>query len=295
MVDLLREELNALKKTSPNEDWPLLTPGADQSTKASQPTSAPGEPAVRPTPHTYTADSVSSISHNPESKYNLVLFGVEECRPGLPRSARFESDLTSVVRVFSALDSSIQSQSVRDCYRLGKFNRGASRPRPILVKFVRAADASKIFTRKKSLSSPFFVKPDLTPAERVLHSTLMQERWRLIQSGVSRKSIRIKGNALYVDNKLQGHVSNSKFTYVSTDSGSHQGNSVSPSDASLIVQNDQQCTVHVHTSADESIAPVIDKSCYCSPIPPTSACDNEAGLAAPHTVSDDCTNSPSQS
>ena len=82
---------------------------------------------------------------------------------------------------------------------------------------------------------------------------------------------------------------------MSTDSGSHQGKSVSPSDASLIVQNDQQSTVHVHTSADESIAPVIDKSCYCSPIPPTSACDNEAGLAAPHTASDDCTNSPSQS
>ena len=32
IVDLLTEELNALKKTSPNEDWPL-TPGADQSTR----------------------------------------------------------------------------------------------------------------------------------------------------------------------------------------------------------------------------------------------------------------------
>ena len=40
IVDFLKEELNALKKTSPNADWPLLTPDADRSTKDSQPTSA---------------------------------------------------------------------------------------------------------------------------------------------------------------------------------------------------------------------------------------------------------------
>ena len=84
---------------------------------------------------------------------------MEECRPGLPRSARFESDLTSVVRVFSALDSSIQSQSVRDCYRLGKFNRGASRPRPILVKFVRAADHPKSLQGRKACLAPSLLNP----------------------------------------------------------------------------------------------------------------------------------------
>ena len=140
--------------------------------------------------------------------------------------------MRSCIRPNQRIDSSIRSQSVRDCYRLGKFFPGASRPRPLLVKIVRAADVSKIFARKKSLSSPLFVKPDLSQAERVQHSTLMQERWRLIQSGVSRKNIRVKGNALYVDNKLHGHVSNSKFTYAPTGSDSHQGPSNSPSDAS---------------------------------------------------------------
>ena len=141
IVDLLKEELNALKKKSLNADWPPLTPDADRPTKNNQLASAPGEPTVRPTSHIpYTVNSASNVSHNPESKFNVVLYGVEECRSGLPRSARFESDLTSVVSVFSALDSSIQSQSVRDCYRLGKFFPGASRPRPLLVKFVRAAE-----------------------------------------------------------------------------------------------------------------------------------------------------------
>ena len=299
IVHLLKEELNALKKKSLNADWPPLTPDADRPTKNNQPASAPGEPTVRPTSHTphtpYTVNSASNVSHNPESKFNVVLYGVEECRSGLPRSARFESDLNSVVSVFSALDSSIQSQSVRDCYRLGKFFPGASRPRPLLVKFVRAADASKIFARKKSLSSPFFVKLDLSPAERVQHSALMQERWCLIQSGVSRKNIRVKGNALYVDNKLHGHVSNSKFTHASTDSDSHQGPSNSPSDASPIVQNDQQSAVHVHTCPGESITSVVDRSCSpdnsCSQSTPKGAFDNGAGLAAPLTASDPGTNS----
>lgn len=298
IIDLLKDELNALKKKCPYGDWPPLTPDADRPTKDNQPASAPGEPTVSLTSRTpYTVNTASNASHNPESKYNVVLYGVEECRPGLPRSARFESDLTSVVSVFSALDSSIQSQSVRDCYRLGKFSSGASRPRPLLVKFVRAADVSKIFARKKSLSNPFFVKPDLSQAERVRHSTLMQERWHLIQSGVSRKNIRVKGNALYVNNKLHGHASNYKFTYASASTGSvsHQGPSNSPSDASPIVQNDQQSAVLVHTSPDKSITSVVDKSCSpdnsCSLSTTNSASDNVASLPAPLTASDPGTNS----
>ena len=47
----------------------------------------------------------------------------------------------------------------------------------------------------------------------------MQERWKLIQSGVSRKTIRIRGNSLFVSSKLHGRVTNSKFehAYAGTD------------------------------------------------------------------------------
>ena len=132
------------------------------------------------------------------------------------RSARLESDLTSVVTIFSALDSSIQPQSIRDCFRLGKFSPDASRPRPILVKFVRIADVTSIFTKKSSLASPFSVKPDMSRAQRLQESILMQERWRLIQSGLSRKSIRVRGDSLYVNHELHGRVLNSKFVHKST-------------------------------------------------------------------------------
>ena len=315
IVDLLKDEINALKKTRLNDaEWPPLAPGAERPMKDSQPTSAPGESTVRSTSHSpHTVHSVSNASCNQESKYNLVLYGVEECRPGLPRLGRLESDLASVVKVFSALDSSIQSQSVRDCYRLGKFSPGASRPRPVLVKFVRAADVSKIFAKRKSLSSPFFLKPDLSQAERVQHSTLMQERWRLIQSGVSRKDIRVKGDALYINNQMHGRASNSKFEHAFSGTGSHQGQSNSSRDASPIVLNDQHSAVHVHASPDNSSTSVVDNSCpldnpcpldkscsldnSCPQSSPSGASVNRASLTTPSTFRGSApdTNSPPQS
>ena len=65
IVDLLREELNALKK-SLNVDWPPLTPDADRPTKNNQPASAPGDSTVHPTSHTpYTVNSASNVSPQP--------------------------------------------------------------------------------------------------------------------------------------------------------------------------------------------------------------------------------------
>ena len=77
IVDLLKDELNALKKSTHNrEQWPPLAPGTGQPTaKDSLPSTAPGEPTARSTtlfPH--TAHSVSYASYNQESKYNLVLY-----------------------------------------------------------------------------------------------------------------------------------------------------------------------------------------------------------------------------
>ena len=107
--------------------------------------------------HKFTQPSVvSSIplhrKLSPEEKFTIMLYGVDECAPGMSRSARQESDLSTVAAVLSLLDSSIQSQSIRDCLRLGKFS-SESRPRPILVKFIR------IFL----MSIKLFPRPDIFP------------------------------------------------------------------------------------------------------------------------------------
>ena len=109
--------------------------------------------------HKFTQPSVlSSIplhpKPSPEKKFNIVLYVVDECAPGMSRSARQESDLSTVAAVLSSLDSSISSQSIRDCLRLRKFS-SKSRPRPILVKF-RISDVNKFFPRPDILPNHIF-------------------------------------------------------------------------------------------------------------------------------------------
>ena len=203
----------------------------------------------------------------------------------MPRSARLDSDLTSAISVFSALDSSIQSQSVRYCFRLGKFSPDASRPRPILVKFVRVADVSKIFTKRRHLSSPYFIKPDLSRSERFQQSILMQERWNLIQSGVSRKSIHIKGNSLYVSNKLHGRISKSKFEHASVAPSSSLSGSHRPT--SPIVPHDPQPRLH-----DEPTTSLVSNTCLQDTS--SSSVDTWATVSTPPPLTP-ATNSSSQS
>ena len=89
-------------------------------------------------------------------------------------SARLESDLASVVSILTTLESSFHSQSIKDCYRLGKFNPESNKPRPILAQFVRVVDATNILAKKGKLAQ---LKPDKTKEERQVESILMKERW----------------------------------------------------------------------------------------------------------------------
>ena len=85
----------------------------------------------------------------------------------------------------SAIDSSMKSHAVKDFYRLGKFKPGTKKPRPLLVKFLRSADTANILRNKAQLSSPIYIKPDLTHEERIQESMLLKERRSLIDKGVN--------------------------------------------------------------------------------------------------------------
>ena len=111
---------------------------------------------------------------NSDKKFNIVIYGIDECPKGMTRSERLDSDLSKVVSVMSGINSSVQSQAIKDCFRLGKFNPQRSQPRPILVKFVRIADVSSILSNKSVLSPPIRIKPDMSPEERLRDSRKME-------------------------------------------------------------------------------------------------------------------------
>ena len=153
----LKEEVTTLK-SSRLETQP--TP-ASTSTSTSQAAGSKITTEAAYSSREFDTHSTSHASHNSESKFNVVLFGVQECPSGMSKSARFESDLSNRVGVLSSIDSSIQPQSIRDCFRLGKFFPRASRPRPILIKFVRAPDVVSILSKKRNFSHPYSIKPDM--------------------------------------------------------------------------------------------------------------------------------------
>ena len=144
-----------------------------------------------------------------------MIFGVEESPPKTPKSTRLQKDTSTVVEIFSSLGVHVESSHILDCFRLGKFKVQQSKPRPILVKLHRIIDATSILANKASLSSPIFIKPDMSPAELAVESILLKERWTLIQGGHNRKSIRINSSnsSIYVNNQVFGKVTNSKFQH----------------------------------------------------------------------------------
>lgn len=106
-------------------------------------------------------------------------------------------------------DGTIQPQTIRDYFHLGKFKNSNQkqqcRPKPLIVKFIRSANVSSILSKRWSLQQPFSI--NLTSAIECSHdSNLMKERWSLIQSGTDCKYIKIQNSRIYIHNELHGQI-----------------------------------------------------------------------------------------
>jgi len=65
-------------------------------------------------------------------------------------------------------------------------NSNATKPRPILVSFLRSLDTSMTLSKIGEFKSPIHIKPGLSPEERAQESVLLKEHWSLIQKGAER-------------------------------------------------------------------------------------------------------------
>ena len=214
-VESLKIKLSTLKAASAITRSLSSLNDAPEASAANMSVSKPSYSAVTksstsPTSPAASSDLSSSREANHAKKLNVVLYGVQECPSGMSRSAQQDSDLSSVVSALSSIDPTIQSLSISNCFRLGKFSQ-SSRPRPILIRFIRVAVANRILTKRSNLSHPFSLKPDLPFQQRVQNSLLLKQRWKLIQNGVDRKFIAIRGDRFYVHKKLYGRVIDRTF------------------------------------------------------------------------------------
>ena len=162
---------------------------------------------------------ITASTPPPDRKFNVVLFGIPECPEGMPRHARLQSDTKHVLSALPTTEPKIDSSSIRDLQRLGKFQPSRSRPRPLLVKFIRSSDVSSILSARPSPGSNVSIKPDLSKSDRLRHSILMKERWKLISSGSSRADIKVRGSSLFLHNTLHGSLDSCNNYVISDASG----------------------------------------------------------------------------
>jgi len=99
-----------------------------------------------------------------------------------PRHERSDLDLSNVVQLITKVDENINPLSIRDFYRLGKYQDKSTRPRPILTRFNRAIDVSLLLSKTSTLPKDIHIKPDIAPEDRNIESILLKERWALIQN-----------------------------------------------------------------------------------------------------------------
>ena len=235
-IDILHKEVNRLSKEL-SELKSLVTSSRSHSrNEVSKPSDA-CSPSISTEPVTKTTSTSPSSAHHKDishrhhenRKFNILVFGIQECKQGLHYKQRFASDLHNVSTLFSKSSSKIPSSAIKDCRRLGKFNPDSVRPRPILVRFNTCAAVLDILANRSSFS-PYIIKPDQSPQERTREKILLKERWNLCQSGVNKSSIKIKGNSLIVHDHLFGKVNkDSVFTIVRTDPTPPSNNSTTPS------------------------------------------------------------------
>ena len=191
-------------------------------------------------------------THGPsyDKKFSLVFYGLDECPQGthfVDRSIRDKRAVSSVVR---ALDTSLSSVSIRDTIRLGRYRSTNPRPRPLLVKFNEAGDVMSILANRKNLSQSFphvLIKPDMTKEQRDIEHILLKERKALIASGKHRQDIKLKGNRLFLLERLYGTANSQSFIkspalsdFVSP-SPSHSSANICPTDQNVDDDSLSQC------------------------------------------------------
>lgn len=199
-LDQLNDEVDQLRRH---------TSATTYAAAAAQPVpehASSNPPTKPPIAHTTRSNALRT-----DRNLNLVIYGIQECNKGTPRHVRSADDLESVTSTLASVDASLNDFSIRDCFRLGKYNEIARTPRPILAKFNRATDVSNILSKRSSLPQSIVVKPDMTPEQRSQEAVLLKERWLQMQSGVPKQSIKIRYDKLYINNRPHGQVINSVY------------------------------------------------------------------------------------
>ena len=149
---------------------------------------------------------------------------------GTPHHSRFLQDNKSTGAVLSSIDESVTDQSIRDCFRLGRYSSDWNHY--LLVHLNRSCDVHVVVIlskRRKLASSPAVrIKPALSPSKRRVENLLLNERRQL---GIDHNQIKLRKDRILVDNTLHALIRDYKLELnePTTSSALNQSSSVASS------------------------------------------------------------------
>lgn len=249
-VESLTKEV-ALLKSAKTQSQQIISPQSSiDLSQTTQSTSAPSHSSASSNQKQIaTAVKKPDDKTQDDRKFNVVIYGINECSKGTPKNERLNHDLDKVTSIIAKGDNCISPLSIRDLLRLGKYREQSKRPRPILVKLNRAIDVLVLLSKAKSLPTNIKLKPDMSPTERLVESLLLKERWSLIQRGIDRRTIKIRSNKIFVQQNLHGQVIDSTFALVSADSSNSAQPTPIPCDTSETNTSSSTSITQLHNTS----------------------------------------------
>ena len=151
--------------------------------------------------------------HSPERKFNILLYVLAELPNSSYRFLRQQGDLGSIASIFSGIVPSFESKAIRHHYHLGKFHQESTSPRPILVKLNRTSEVASLLFKRNLLKSPYFIKPDCTPPKGHMEAALLKQRWSLINTGLNRSCIYVRGRCVFVNGQQHAKYQENQFDF----------------------------------------------------------------------------------
>ena len=207
-----------------------------------------GDPANPSTSNTYTQPAfvrapnvnVERKANAVDKRFNIVIYGLVECPKGSPRHMRISYDTNLACKTIKSVCPDLSDYAICDCLRIGKYSD--QRSRPLIVRFARSCDVANVLSNRHKLSTAdcpnVSLKPFMSIAERKTESTLLKERRALIDSGVERKCIKIRGNSLYINNTKVGSANKDIFVRHKQLQGQSQDNDTSIVISTNVASND---------------------------------------------------------
>ena len=116
---------------------------------------------------------------------------------------RMYSDIQAVRKVIEYLGE-LGNEPITDSFRLGKYRSDATRPRTLLVRFKNPWLVRKLLAKSyilKDYSDSIYLSRELIIDEKKLESRILFERYKLVETAISKVRLRVRDLNLYLDGK----------------------------------------------------------------------------------------------